>query len=432
MTYFHQISFSHQAVLLTSLFLTDLLSFLCIGLSRNGKRKPKKTVIDILLFLVLFAFVGLCTKMVGNAELVLSPKNLLPIPVWILWCIDICAAVWLICEAVDRFHYLKYTIGRHSVKEAMDTLPGAVCFFNPNGTVKLCNLQMYRLCRSIMQSDLQTLSELSGALEELDGLSGIIRLPQAYQTYLFPDGKVWRYHQNEVTAKNGVTYTEAMFYDVTELYEKHLKLKKRNAALKEIYREIGRLSDNVLEMTRESEILSAKTNLHDQMGAGITAIRRSLLQQYTSEKNAQAIELLTKAVKIIKNDNESPVGRTDVEEFIHNAGAVGIQVEMTGSLPEEENIRRLFLLTMKECCTNAARHAGAHKIWVSSAEKESRLYLHIENDGEPPKGEVTPRGGLLNLKRYFDEYGGEMTISSSPGFSLTASVPANIRHEVIF
>ena len=54
---------------------------------------------------------------------------------------------------------------RSAVKEALDTLPSAVCYFTPAGTVKLCNTAMYELYRKITQSDLQSLAELNEALE---------------------------------------------------------------------------------------------------------------------------------------------------------------------------------------------------------------------------------------------------------------------------
>lgn len=138
------------------------------------------------------------------------------------------------------------------------------------------------------------------------------------------------------------------------------------------------------------------------------------------------------AVKIIKKDNESPVGRTDVEEFIHNARAVGIRIAMTGNLPGENKIRRLFLLTMKECCTNAVRHAGAQTLWVTAEQTEDACVLHIENDGKPPEGETRPKGGLRNLERYCTEYGETMEIRSVPRFGLTVTVPLTGRREEDF
>lgn len=423
MIFFNQANPVHQAVLLTVMFITMLLSIFCLGISWYGKHSVLSILIDAAVFPVLFVSVGLCSETVRDIHSGQSHVNWFPVPVWVLWCVTLCAVAWLLFKVTGQLRYMNRTVSRRSIKDAMDTLPGAICYFNSSGAVKLCNLQMHRLFRSIAQSDLQTLFELQKALSECDGLSGIIRLSDERQTFLFPDGKAWQYHQTEVKAKNGATYTEVLFSDVTELYEKHLELKSRNAELKEMYQDIRRLSDNVLEMTRENEILTAKTNLHDQMGAGIVAIRQSLQQSHTSEKNAEAIELLYKAVKVIKNDNDSPVGRSDVEEFIHNASVVGIRVEMTGSLPEEENVRRLFLLAMKECCTNAVRHADAATLWIKAGESEGTAFLCIENDGKPPRGEVTPRGGLLNLSLHLAECGGRMEIQLKPGFALMVTVP---------
>lgn len=423
MIMFEQASPIHQTVLLTAMFLTMLSSAFCIGLSRYGKQRISHIIADAAVFLVMLFFSVAYGEMVKDTGMGAFSENRLSLPVWVMWCIIGCAAAWLVYEVTDQLHRLNNMISRRSVKNAMDTLPVAICYFNPSGTVKLCNLQMHILFRSITQKDLQTLEELCCALEECGKSSSVIRLSDEKQTFLFPDGRVWHYTQTEVTAKNGVTYTEAAFSDVTELYEKHRELKRRNAELKEMYRDIKRLSDNVLEMTRENEILTVKTSLHDRMGAGIVAIRQSLQQRYTSEKNADSIELFYRAVKTIKNDNDSPVGRSSVEEFIHDASVAGIRVEITGSISQEENALRLSLLAMQESFTNAVRHADATVLSITAEKTDGAVSLRFENDGKPPQREVTPKGGLLNLSRHLEECGGKMEIESEPRFILKVTIP---------
>ena len=44
----------------------------------------------------------------------------------------------------------------------------------------------------------------------------------------------------------------------------------------------------MLELTRESEILAAKTRLHDRIGAGLIAIRQTLLGTQTAEEGAKS------------------------------------------------------------------------------------------------------------------------------------------------
>ncbi|MCI6997998.1 MAG: hypothetical protein MR936_14720 [Eubacterium sp.] len=124
----------------------------------------------------------------------------------------------------------------------------------------------------------------------------MIRLSWERQTYLFPDGKAWRYRQSEVKASDGATYTEAVFSDITELYNKNLELKVQIKQLNAISRELKWLSDNALILTREKEVLSAKTKLHDDMGAGLIAIRH-ILHHNRTEEEANAMDLFRQAVK---------------------------------------------------------------------------------------------------------------------------------------
>lgn len=161
------------------------------------------------------------------------------------------------------------------MKQAIDSLPSAICWFTEEGTVKLCNLQMYRLFRMLAGRDLQMYAEICTALEDCpEGNTnsrqiGVIRLSGERQTYLFPDGSVWKYSRKEIAASDGRRYIEAMFSNVTGLYEKHLELRRQTEQLKLISRELKKLSEHVLELTRESEILAAKTRLHDRIGAGL-------------------------------------------------------------------------------------------------------------------------------------------------------------------
>ena len=82
--------------------------------------------------------------------------------------------------------------------------------------------------------------------------------------------------------------------DITKQNHEKINLTKQTEKLKKISKELRYLSDNVLILTREREVLAAKTKLHDQMGAGLTAIRQSLMQE--SADYSDAVRLLRQAV----------------------------------------------------------------------------------------------------------------------------------------
>ena len=311
----------------------------------------------------------------------------------------------------------KYKL-RAAVKESLDSLPTAVCYFDSSGTVKLCNSLMYDLFRKITKSDLQGFDELQKALDNCNQLTSIIR---DGDIFIFPDGRAWQYSAEDVKKADGKVYTEAMFNDVTELYEKRQELKQQAKELKKMYRELKILSENVQEVTREQEIFNMKSRLHDQMNMGVSAIRRMLLQNVTSEENAAAVVQFRRAIQVLQEENAYP--QDDVAEFIRDAAVSGVQVKITGDLPKIGNSLQLLLTVMREACVNAARHADAAVLYIAVERNPDAITLRMTNDGERPKEKIIPRGGLADLDKMIKAAGGRMDIQSRPVFALTVTLP---------
>lgn len=419
---FYLSSTAAQSILLAALFLTLILSLFLQIVSFTGYRDKRNRYMNMPIFLLLFILLSELTYAFSRMNEGIEYKTWLPLPLWLLWCIVAAADFLLIWEIVRLRRLKRQELSRDSVKQAMDLLPSGICYFTPSGSVKLCNMQMHILFRTLSQSDLQTLTELQDALAHCDAGSGVIRLSHERQTYLFPDGKAWRYRQNVVTDEDGAVYTETIFSDMTELYHKKLELKEQIKQLNAISRELKLLSDNVLILTREKEVLSAKTKLHDYMGAGLIAMRQ-ILRHNQTEEAANAIELLRQAVSAIKNDNTYPQGRSELDGFMHDAEAIGIKVNLSGELPEQEELRCVVILAMRECLTNSVRHAGATALHVAVEKNGDSFSMKITNDGKAPETEVVPKGGLHNLYRHIADCGGTMEIQWKPVFVLTVVLP---------
>ena len=412
-----------QTTLLVALFLTLIFSLFLMLEAYGRQRDKRKSILRLSVFLFFLILLSVLADAFSRMTEGLAYRTWLPLPMWLLWCVTFAADLLLLWDMAGLRRQGKQALSRDSIKQALDMLPSGICYFTPSGSVKLCNRQMDSLFRSISQCDLQTLAELRDALSGCDACSGVIRLSQEMQTYLFPDGKAWSYRQTEVKASDGVVYTEAIFSDVTDLYHKSLELKAQIKRLNAISRELKWLSDNALILTREKEVLSAKTKLHDDMGAGLIAIRH-ILHNNQTEEAANAMDLFRRAVSAIKYDNADPRGHSELDRFLQDAGAIGITVNLSGELPEQEELRRVMILAMRECLTNSVRHAGATTIQIAVEQKGDSVSMQITNDGKPPETEVVPKGGLLNLYRHIMGCGGTMEIQSKPGFALTVVLPA--------
>ena len=411
-----------QTMLLVALFLTLIFSLFLMLAAYGRQRDKRKSILRLSVFLFFLILLSVLADAFSRMTEGLAYRTWLPLPMWLLWCVTFAADFLLLWDMAGLRRLGKQTLSRDSVKQALDMLPSGICYFTPFGSVKLCNRQMHILFRTLSQSDLQTLAELQDALSDCDACSGVICLSQERQTYLFPDGKAWRYRQTEVNASDGATYTEAIFSDITELYNKNLELKAQIKQLSAISRELKWLSDNALILTREKEVLSAKTKLHDDMGAGLIAIRHILNNNQTQEA-ATAVDVFRRAVSAIKYDNAYPQGRSELDRFLQDAGAIGIKVNLSGDLPEQEELRRVMILAMRECLTNSVRHAGATTLHITVEKKGDSVSMKITNDGRHPETEVVPKGGLHNLYRHIMDRGGTMEIQSKPVFALTVVLP---------
>ena len=420
---FYLSSASAQTMLLIALFLTLILSLFLLLAAYGRQRDKGKKYLHLSVFAFFLILLSVLADAFSRMTEGLAYKAWLPLPMWLLWGITFAADLLLIWDIAGLRRLGRQALSRDSIKQALDMLPSGICYFTSSGSVKLCNMQMHILFRTLSQSDLQTLAELQDALSDCDACSGVIRLSQEMQTYLFPDGKAWRYRQTEVKASDGTTYTEAVFSDITELYHKNLELKAQIKRLNAISRELKWLSDNVLILTREKEVLSAKTKLHDDMGAGLIAIRHILNNNGTQEA-ANAVDVFRRAVSAIKYDNAYPQGRSELDRFLQDAEAVGIKVDLSGELPRQEELRRVMILAMRECLTNSVRHAGATTLHIAVEKTGDSISMKITNDGRPPETEVVPKGGLHNLYRHITDCGGRMEIQSKPVFVLTVVLPA--------
>ena len=304
----------------------------------------------------------------------------------------------------------------HSVKEAFDNLPSGVCFFDKSGTVTLCNHQMYRLFFALTGRDLQSLPEMQELLE--------IHADESRRdtdVFLLDDGSAWRFAQEQITTQDGNSYTQVTASDVTELYRRQKELEEDNQKLKEDAERIRRLSSEIISLIRDEEILNMKMRVHDDIGRSVIATRQFLQQG----KPMEELDLTAwkNAVRLLKHENEQPEERDAVAGLMNAAYSLGIQVFLNGTFPEDAAVKEMFLSVIRECMTNAVRHAGARELYVRLACSDHAASVSVTNSGAVPDGEIVEGGGLTSLRILVKKSGGTMEVKAVPEFELTVSVP---------
>lgn len=317
--------------------------------------------------------------------------------------------------------------GRFAVKEGLDNLPSGICFADRNGTIILCNRQMYRLCYIMMGTDLQHITELCRALEE----------PQADVTvadkekflYRFPGGKLWKFSQSTVTDVNGAEYTQVQAVDVTELHEKRAELEREGLELKEANARARRLYAELDMIVREKETLAMKMRVHDDIGLCLLSTRNLLGNGGSPEDYRRAGARWEQTMRFIgiadrNTYRECPAdAETALSELIASAAEIGVRIVVQGELPASEEHLFLFITAMRECVTNTVRHAGGNEMLVRFSRTRKSDIALITNNGKIPEKIITEGGGLSGLRLSIENAGGTMTVTSLPEFQLSVILP---------
>ena len=198
------------------------------------------------------------------------------------------------------------------------------------------------------------------------------------------------------------------------------------------------------KMELEKERIRIATDMHDDLGAGLTRIK--FIAENISEKTKDArlqpdikklktssIELVENMAEIIWAMNEKNNSLEDLVFYLRSYAVNyctenGLVCEFT--LPENipvkiigGQIRRNVFLILKESLHNIVKHAGAAKVIISLHAGEN-LSLIIADNGRGYKDTMHQSGnGLLNIAQRAKALNGKFSISNNSGTEIHLEVP---------
>lgn len=305
-----------------------------------------------------------------------------------------------------------------SVKESLDTLPTGLCYYWPDGLVKLVNVRMNEICRAA------TGEALSDASAFWDALMGGT-LPCAVQggekpIVTLPDGSAVSFRRNELTFEGRLLY-ELTAADVTEEYRLHLELTEKREAARYLNARLKALSGSIAVMVMDKEALQTKTQIHDELGHGLLMAKRYLTDTGAVEKS----ELLRqwRLNLLLLNHDGKEAWQKPYYVSRKRAADLGVELRIDGVLPEAEHLQNVIDTALNVHVTNVLRHAHGKQAFLSVSEGADDFTLTFTNDGKPPAAPVRETGGLANLRREAEAAGGHMTIQSALHFELILTLP---------
>ncbi|MDD5917429.1 MAG: hypothetical protein PUC63_07910, partial [Clostridiales bacterium] len=141
-----------------------------------------------------------------------------------------------------------------------------------------------------------------------------------------------------------------------------------------------------------------------------------------SDNTQELLNVLNRTIAMLRLESESPKNDEPLDMLMKAAHSVGIEICITGQMPEQEDANRLFFEAATEALTNAVRHADAKKLCIAFSEDDSSYSVCFMNDGKQPQNKIVEGGGLGSLRQKTQQIGGTMEVLYQPEFVLKLTV----------
>ncbi len=237
--------------------------------------------------------------------------------------------------------------------------------------------------------------------------------------------------------------------DRDAIAERLAVLERENAALLknafEIQQRFQRMARAVWRV-EENERRRLASELHDNLGQVLTALRMRLERLPDGVERDAAVETAAQALEDIRN--LSRLLRPPVLDDLGLKAALdwlarrtredmGLPVHVVNELDAklDADLETLVFRIIQEALTNTAKHANATRVEIYLRRFADRLELRVRDNGDgfDPRlinSEDSPKGvGLAGMRDRVSFFGGDLIINSSPGRGATIKASVRIPEE---
>lgn len=379
----------------------------------NFKNTPSCQILAYYSVLVLGFEIGLIFEKKDWKLAVDIPFLIMLLPVWkyanttLSVVFIVCGVVYLFAKSLTVFlnslSKLKNNINYYSLKEALDGLKTAV-MFESKFNVIYENLSMKNLLEKLGINKNQSSFEIWQNLISRESS----KLVDEQNVLVFLDGKVYSFsiiNQAKI---------QIYAFDITKEYLTTTEIENKQAELKIKQAEIIKMIDGLDEFERQKEVLLLKSKLHDIIGQRLFILHHIL----------DVIDEKTFDLEHIKKMLSSMLGEIDNDEVSETQSLqnsiitafemIGFNIEISGDMPKDTQKAKALVKIIRECATNAIRHANATKLFVNILENR----IEISDNGNCASQTITEGTGIKGMRLNAKSLGGELAISLDNGFKV--------------
>ena len=215
---------------------------------------------------------------------------------------------------------------------------------------------------------------------------------------------------------------EISLIDITELYLLQEEEKNQNKKIRENNNKLLLALKNIESLEKEKNLLKLKNEYHDIIG-----YRLALFNKYLEQESKDKKDALFLLDSIYEDFNTELSSEEKLNNLIKMYHVIGININVFGSLPLEEETSLTFFEVIRESITNAIIHADSKNIKVVITMHEDYIEMIITNDGKRPDNIIFENEGIKGMRKKLSKINGNLKIITDNIFTLIVRVEQKLK-----
>ena len=298
---------------------------------------------------------------------------------------------------------LKNNINYYSLKEALDGLKTAV-MFESKFNVVYENLTMKNLLEKLKIKQNQSSLEIWQNIKSRENS----KIVDEQNILVFLDKKVYSFSIIKQSK------TQIYAFDITKEYSTTTEIENKQNELMAKQTEILQIIENLDEIEKQKEVLTLKSKLHDIIGQRLFILHHIL--DTIDEKDFDLNRVKKMLATMLNEIDSDEIAEAEAMQnsIITAFEMIGFHIEILGEMPKEAQKAKALVKIIRECATNAIRHANATKLFVDISDDKIKIY----DNGKFTSKTFVEGTGIKGMRLNSTELGGELFVSTQNGFEV--------------
>lgn len=329
--------------------------------------------------------------------IILEYYNLLNISSYTIYISLVLSIYTLISFIYERLFKNEY-ISVLSVKKGIDIADAGIMFLDNKGNIILVNNLFHNVLKELNITNNYINNLIDSSFKRLDNNYLLKYNDKVYMLKIYDN-------------------IEVSLLDITELYKLQEEEERQNRKIKENNNKLLLALKNIEELEKEKNLLKLKNEYHDIIG-----YRLALFSKYLEQDSKDTKDALFLLDSIYEDFNSKLNSMDKLNNLIRMYQIIGININLFGSLPLDEEEASIFFEIIREAITNAIIHADSKNIKVVITMYDDYVEMIITNDGKKPEGTIYENEGIKGMRRKLAKINGNINIVINNGFKLIVRV----------